>query len=90
MLPVLIIYENVHDSQVLARERELFSRAFPLDNDDVSKSLAAFVESLGSLLQEIFRPRYIPINDICVIADLIDTLRNQVLYILYRSFTFVA
>ena len=61
MLPVLIIYENVHDSQVLARERELFSRAFPLDNDDVAKSLAAFVESLGSLLQEFSVPVTYPL-----------------------------
>ena len=73
-------FTSVSFLKVLKGEHELFCRVFPQHNDDAAKSLTPFGESLGMLLLEIFRPRYIHLNNISVIADLIDTLRNQVLH----------
>lgn len=74
------MFTSVSFLKVLKGEHELFCRVFPQHNDDAAKSLTPFGESLGMLLLEIFRPRYIHLNNISVIADLIDTLRNQVLH----------
>jgi len=64
--------------QVCRAERELFECALPLESDAAS-ALWTLMEPLGAILHDAVRPQYILLNDIYILAELVDVLAGEVL-----------
>ena len=65
--------------QVCRAERELFEGAFPLQSSDVVPTLWTLMEPIGAALHDAIRPRYIALNDVYILAELVDLLVEEIM-----------
>ena len=65
--------------QVCRAERELFESAFPLESSDIVSSMWTLMEPIGAALHDAIRPRYIALNDVYFLAELVDLLSEEVM-----------
>ena len=78
-LPAFIRASCSYFLQVCRAERELFEGAFPLESSDVVPTLWSLMEPMGAALHDAIRPRYIALNDVYTLAELVDLLVEEVM-----------
>ena len=78
-LPAFIRASCSYFLQVCRAERELFEGAFPLESSDVVPTLWTLMEPIGAALHDAIRPRYIALNDVYTLAELVDLLVEEIM-----------
>ena len=78
-LPAFIRASCSYFLQVCRAERELFEGAFPLESSDVVPTLWTLMEPMGAALHDAIRPRYIALNDVYILAELVDLLVEEIM-----------